>query len=65
MTTCRSAQKAQLLSYMKLLNVPLGLLFNFHFVLSPEARVITCILAQFIAIAFIAATAGTPNQSSN
>jgi PD-(D/E)XK nuclease superfamily len=22
--------KAQLLSYMKLLNVPLGLLFNFH-----------------------------------
>jgi hypothetical protein len=35
------------------------------FVISPKARVITCILAQFIAIAFIAVTAGTRNQSSN
>jgi hypothetical protein len=34
------------------------------FVISPNARVITCILAQFIAIVFIAVTAGTRNQSS-
>jgi hypothetical protein len=35
------------------------------FVISPKARVITCILAQFNAIAFIAVTAGIRNQSSN
>jgi hypothetical protein len=35
------------------------------FVIGPKTRVITCILAPFIAIAFIAVTAGTRNQSSN